>query len=232
MIVAPLDLFALNHHSSEEDRAIAAVVKDYVDANIRPHVADWFENGDIPARELARDFGSLGVLGMHLEGYGCAGTSATAYGLAALELEAGDSGIRSLVSVQGSLAMYAIHEFGTEEQNRRGCQAWQRVRLLGVLDSPKLILVQIPAACSPTPSVMVRTGFSTDPKCGSPTEVLLMYPLCGPKPMTDPRFYCPHKLTRVCCKHDSQKDVTSRFGNQRVGVHRRSAASRCITSRS
>jgi glutaryl-CoA dehydrogenase len=118
MTVAPLDLFALNHHSSEEDRAIAAVVKDYVDANIRPHVADWFENGDIPARELARDFGSLGVLGMHLEGYGCAGTSATAYGLAALELEAGDSGIRSLVSVQGSLAMYAIHEFGTEEQKQ------------------------------------------------------------------------------------------------------------------
>ncbi len=120
MRIAPLDLFALDHHSSEEDRAIAAVVKDYVDTNIKPHVADWFEKGDIPARELTRDLGSLGVLGMHLEGYGCAGTSATAYGLAALELEAGDSGIRSLVSVQGSLAMFAIHEFGTEEQK----QAW------------------------------------------------------------------------------------------------------------
>ncbi len=120
MRIAPLDLFALDHHSSEEDRAIAAVVKDYVDTNIKPHVADWFEKGDIPARELTRDLGSLGVLGMHLEGYGCAGTSATAYGLAALELEAGDSGIRSLVSVQGSLVMFAIHEFGTEEQK----QAW------------------------------------------------------------------------------------------------------------
>jgi len=118
--IAPLDLFALDNHSTEEDRAIAAVVKDYVDTNIKPHVADWFEKGDIPARELARDFGSLGVLGMHLDGYGCAGTSSTAYGLAALELEAGDSGIRSLVSVQGSLAMFAIHEFGTEEHK----QAW------------------------------------------------------------------------------------------------------------
>ena len=120
MTIAPLDLFALDNHSTEEDRAIAAVVKDYVDTNIKPHVADWFEKGDIPARELSRDFGSLGVLGMHLDGYGCAGTSSTAYGLAALELEAGDSGIRSLVSVQGSLAMFAIHEFGTEEHK----QAW------------------------------------------------------------------------------------------------------------
>ena len=120
MTIAPLDLFALDNHSTEEDRAIAAVVRDYVDTNIKPHVADWFEKGDIPARQLARDFGSLGVLGMHLDGYGCAGTSSTAYGLAALELEAGDSGIRSLVSVQGSLAMFAIHEFGTEEHK----QAW------------------------------------------------------------------------------------------------------------
>jgi glutaryl-CoA dehydrogenase len=116
----PLELFSLNHHSSPEDRAMAAVVKEYVDANIKPNVADWFEKGHIPARELVQDFGSLGVLGMHLEGYGCAGTSATAYGLAALELEAGDSGIRSMVSVQGSLAMFAIYEFGTEEQK----QAW------------------------------------------------------------------------------------------------------------
>jgi glutaryl-CoA dehydrogenase len=120
MPTGPLELFSLNHLSSDEDRAMASVVKDYVDTNIKPHVADWFEKGEVPARELMRDFGSLGVLGMHLDGYGCAGTSATAYGLAALELEAGDSGIRSMVSVQGSLAMFAIHEFGTEEQK----QAW------------------------------------------------------------------------------------------------------------
>jgi len=113
---APLSLFSIDHLLSEEERAIRDVVRDYVEASIKPHVADWFETGEIPARELARELGGLGVLGMHLEGYGCQGTSAVAYGLACLELEAGDSGIRSLVSVQGSLAMYAIHAFGSDEQ--------------------------------------------------------------------------------------------------------------------
>lgn len=118
-ITTPLALFGIDAMLSEEDRSIQAVVRDYVDNRIKPEVADWFERGDIPARQLAKDFGSLGVLGMHLEGYGCAGTSALAYGLAAMELEAGDSGIRSLVSVQGSLAMFAIHEFGSDEQKNQ-----------------------------------------------------------------------------------------------------------------
>ena len=96
-----------------------AVVRQFVDARVKPFVADWFETGDIPARELAVDLGNLGVMGMHLDGYGCAGTSAVAYGLACMELEAGDSGIRSLVSVQGSLAMYAIHAWGSEEQKQQ-----------------------------------------------------------------------------------------------------------------
>lgn len=114
----PAELFAIDGLLSEEERAIRDVVRDFVDRRIRPEIADWFETGEIPARELARELGELGVLGMHLEGYGCQGTSAVAYGLACLELEAGDSGIRSLVSVQGSLAMYAIHEFGSEEQKQ------------------------------------------------------------------------------------------------------------------
>ncbi len=112
---SPFALFSIDHLLSEEERAIRDVVRDYVDTRIKPEIADWFDEGAIPARELARELGELGVLGMHLEGYGCAGTSAVAYGLACLELEAGDSGIRSLVSVQGSLAMYAIWEFGSEE---------------------------------------------------------------------------------------------------------------------
>ena len=114
----PAELMNIDYLLSEEERAIRDVVRDYVDRRIRPEVADWFETGEIPARELARELGELGVLGMHLDGYGCQGTSAVAYGLACLELEAGDSGIRSLVSVQGSLAMYAIHEFGSEEQKQ------------------------------------------------------------------------------------------------------------------
>lgn len=112
----PLDLFEIDHLLSEEERAMRDVVRVYVDDQIKPRVADWFEFGEIPARELALELGALGVMGMHLEGYDCAGTSAVAYGLACMELEAGDSGIRSLVSVQGSLAMYAIHAFGSDEQ--------------------------------------------------------------------------------------------------------------------
>ena len=115
---SPFGLFAIDHLLSEEERAIRDVVREFVDSEIKPSIADWFDAGRIPARELAKELGTLGVLGMHLEGYGCQGTSAVAYGLACLELEAGDSGIRSLVSVQGSLAMYAIHAFGSEEQKQ------------------------------------------------------------------------------------------------------------------
>ena len=114
----PFALLDLDSLITDEERAIRDVVRQYVDDRIKPDVGDWFESGAIPARELAREMGALGLLGMHLEGYGCAGTSATAYGLACLELEAGDSGIRSLVSVQGSLAMYAIHAFGSEEHKQ------------------------------------------------------------------------------------------------------------------
>lgn len=113
---APFALFDIDRLLTEEERAIRDVVRDFTERKIAPHVAQWFEDGQLPARELALELGDLGVLGMHLDGYGCAGTSAVSYGLACLELEAGDSGIRSLVSVQGSLAMYAIHAFGSVEQ--------------------------------------------------------------------------------------------------------------------
>jgi len=115
----PLDLIAFDDLLSEEERSIREVTRAIVDDVVRPKVAHWWEEGDIPARELMSAFGNAGLLGMHLDGYGCAGTSATAYGLAALELEAGDSGIRSMVSVQGSLAMYAIHRFGSDAQRER-----------------------------------------------------------------------------------------------------------------
>ena len=118
MAQSPFELFAIDHLLTEEDRAIRDTVRAYVEKSVKPHVADWYESGQIPAKELARELGDLGVLGMHLEGYGCAGTSATAYGLACLELEAGDSGLRSLVSVQGSLAMFAIWKWGSEEQKQ------------------------------------------------------------------------------------------------------------------
>jgi glutaryl-CoA dehydrogenase len=113
---APFDLFGIDGLLDDEEKAIRDTVRRYCDDRIRPEIADWFESAHIPARDLAKELGSLGLLGMHLEGYGCAGTTATAYGLACLELEAADSGIRSLVSVQGSLAMFAIYRFGSEGQ--------------------------------------------------------------------------------------------------------------------
>jgi glutaryl-CoA dehydrogenase len=114
----PKDFLGIDRQLSDEERDIRDTVRAFVSDKVVPYVGDWFEEGTIPL-ELARELGQLGVLGMHLEGYGCAGTSATAYGLACLELEAGDSGIRSLVSVQGSLAMYAIHRWGSEEQKQQ-----------------------------------------------------------------------------------------------------------------
>lgn len=110
-----LDFLNIDSLLSDEEISIRDTVRLFVRTKILPYIGDWFDEGTIPTN-LALELGKLGVLGMHLEGYGCAGTSATAYGLACMELEAGDSGIRSLVSVQGSLAMYAIHKWGSEEQ--------------------------------------------------------------------------------------------------------------------
>jgi len=114
----PHDFLDLDALLSDEERAIRDTVRAFVAKEVVPHVGDWFEQATIPTAELAPALGRLGVLGMHLTGYGCAGASATAYGLACMELEAGDSGVRSLVSVQGSLAMYAIWRWGSEEQKQ------------------------------------------------------------------------------------------------------------------
>jgi glutaryl-CoA dehydrogenase len=100
---------------SDEERLVRDTVRSYVRSRILPSVAEWFEEGTLP-RDLGPELGRLGLLGMHLDGYGCAGASAVAYGIACLELAAGDSGVRSFASVQGSLAMYAIYRFGDEAQ--------------------------------------------------------------------------------------------------------------------
>jgi glutaryl-CoA dehydrogenase len=116
--IRPRDFLEVDALLSDEERLIRDTIRQFVADRVVPHVGDWFEEGRIP-RELPGELGKLGVLGMHLEGYGCAGASATAYGLACLELEAGDSGVRSMVSVQGSLAMYAIWRWGSEEQKQQ-----------------------------------------------------------------------------------------------------------------
>lgn len=114
----PSDFLGIDSLLSEEEKLLRGTVRDYVEKEVNPHVGDWWEDGTLPQEQLAKEFGDIGLLGMHLDGYGCAGTSATAYGLACLELEAGDSGIRSFVSVQGSLAMFPIWKFGSEEQKQ------------------------------------------------------------------------------------------------------------------
>lgn len=116
----PRDPLGLDDLLDPEDLAVRDTMRQWAADRVLPHVADWFERGEVPGiRELARELGSLGALGMSLTGYGCAGASPVQYGLACLELEAADSGIRSLMSVQGSLSMYAIHRFGSEEQKQQ-----------------------------------------------------------------------------------------------------------------
>ena len=113
-----IDLLQFDRLLDNEERLIQDTVRTFVVEKVKPSIADWYEQGISP-RELAPELGQLGLLGMHLTGYGCAGTSAVAYGLACLELEAGDSGLRSFVSVQGSLSMFSIWKYGSEEQKQQ-----------------------------------------------------------------------------------------------------------------
>jgi glutaryl-CoA dehydrogenase len=116
--LGPVDLTGLDGQFSAQEKKLALEVRAMVDEVIRPNIADWYDRAVFPT-EIVPELGRLGVLGMHLDGYGCAGRSAVEYGLAAQELEAGDSGLRTFVSVQGSLAMSAIHKHGSEEQKKQ-----------------------------------------------------------------------------------------------------------------
>jgi glutaryl-CoA dehydrogenase len=126
----PLDYLALDALLDEEEKAIRDTIRQFVREHVLPNVGDWFEQGILP-RELLAELGKLGLYGMHLEGYGLPGTSAVAYGLTCLELEAGDAGVRSAVSVQGSLAMFAIWRWGSEEQKQRWLPAMHAGDVIG-----------------------------------------------------------------------------------------------------
>jgi glutaryl-CoA dehydrogenase len=126
----PLALLDIDSVVSPEEREIQQTVARFTADRVRPYVADWFERGYFP-RELAGELGRLGALGMHLTGYGCAGLNPTSYGLTCLELEAADSGLRSFVSVQGSLSMYAIFRFGSEEQKQHWLPRMARAETIG-----------------------------------------------------------------------------------------------------
>ncbi len=126
----PLDFLAIDALLDEEERAIRDTVRQFVRERIVPEVGEWFEQGILP-REIVQEIAQLGLFGMHLDGYGLPGASAVAYGLTCLELEAGDSGVRSLVSVQGSLAMFAIWKWGSEEQKQRWLPAMHAGEAIG-----------------------------------------------------------------------------------------------------
>ncbi len=126
----PHDFLALETLLSEEEKAIRDTVRQFVRERVLPDVGDWFEQGILP-RELMGELAKLGLYGMHLEGYGLPGASSVAYGLVCLELEAGDAGVRSAVSVQGSLAMYAIWRWGSEEQKERWLPAMHAGEAIG-----------------------------------------------------------------------------------------------------
>ncbi|MCO5317359.1 MAG: acyl-CoA dehydrogenase family protein [Microthrixaceae bacterium] len=128
--VDPRDVLATDSLLSEEELLGRDTVRRFVADKVLPEVGQWFDQGRFPA-EMAKEFGALGVLGMHLEGYGCAGASATQYGLACMELEAGDSGVRSFVSVQGSLAMFPIWAFGSEEHKQTWLPGMAAGELIG-----------------------------------------------------------------------------------------------------
>ena len=126
----PLDFLDLDRLLADEERAIRDTVRDWVRERVLPGIETWFEAGEFPL-EVAKELGAMGLLGMHLTGYECAGSNAVSYGLACLELEAGDSGFRSFVSVQGSLCMFPIWKFGSEEQKERWLPQMARGEVIG-----------------------------------------------------------------------------------------------------
>ena len=125
-----VDLLNLDSLLTGEERATRDRVRRFVGERVRPNISDWFDRAVFP-REMISEFTDLGLLGMHLEGYGCAGRSAVEYGLACMELEAGDSGLRTFVSVQGSLAMGAVYKFGSEEQKEQWLPGMARGEAIG-----------------------------------------------------------------------------------------------------
>lgn len=127
----PRDFLATDGLLADDELMLRDTVRRYVSDKIKPVVGEWFDDGDFPHKEVAKAVGDLGLFGMHLEGYGCAGSSAMMYGLACMELEAGDSGLRSFVSVQGSLAMFPIWAYGSEEHKQEWLPGMAAGELIG-----------------------------------------------------------------------------------------------------
>ena len=164
-----MDFLQVDRLFTEEERATRERVKTFVAEHVLPYIEGWFERGEFPT-ELARGFGELGILGMHLDGFGCAGESAVQYGLANQEVEYGDSGLRSFVSVQGSLAMFPIRTFGSKEQRQEWLPRMATGEAIGCFAaSPNPGAVPTPRAWPRSPAVTAATGSSAGTRSGTPT---------------------------------------------------------------
>ena len=225
--LSPTELYAIDTLLTAEQVEIRDTVRRFADDRLRPHLADWFESGELPARELARELGSIGLLGMHLEGYGCAGTDATSYGLACLELEAADSGIRSLVSVQGSLAMFAIHAYGSEEQRQQWLPGMAAGELIGCFGLTEPDAGSDPGSMRTT---AVRDGDDWVPDRHEDVDHQRLGRRRGDRLGADrghdPRLRRPDRLPRLHRAVDPAQAEPARLGDLRAGARRRAPARR------
>ena len=194
----PQDPLGLDASLSDDEIAVRDTVRQFCAEHVIPHIAEWFEIGDLPVRDLAKQFGQLGLLGMHLDGYGCGGASAVHYGLACTELEAADSGIRSMVSVQGSLAMFAIWKFGSEEQKQQWLPGMAAGELLGCFGLTEPDVGSDPAAMKTRArrdgSDWMLNGRKMWITNGSVADVAIVWAATDDG---DPRLRRPHQDARV-----------------------------------
>ena len=208
--LVPSDLFAVDDLLGDDERLIRDTVRAFVRERALPVIPEHFEAGTFP-RELIPEVAELGLLGMHLHGYGCAGTSAIAYGVASEELEAGDSGLRSFVSVQGSLAMFPIWAYGSEEQKSRWLPEMAAGRAIGCFG-----LTEPDAGSDPVVDAHRRrgatamTGSSTAPRCGSPTARWPTSRSCGRRPTRGVRGFLVERGMRGFTTSDVHNKLSLR----------------------
>ncbi len=212
---ANTDLLRIDQQLSPDEILVRDTVRAFTADRVLPHIADWFEAGTLP-RELAPELGKLGLLGMHLTGYGCAGMGAIAYGVACRELEAADSGLRSLVSVQGSLAMFPIWKYGSEEQKEEWLPRMAAGDAIGCFGLTEPDHGSDPAGMTThaEPSgngwVLVRHA-----KCGSPTgriaDIAVVWAQTAGR---HPGLPGPARRARIHLPRHPQEDVAARLGHR------------------
>jgi len=175
------DLLRIDDELSDEERLVRDTVRKFAADRIMPHIADWFEAGTLP-RDLVPELGQLGLLGMHLTGYGCAGMGPIAYGVTCREMEAADSGLRSLVSVQGSLAMFPIWKYGSEEQKNEWLPRMAAGQAIGCFGLTEPDHGSDPASMTTHATHNGSDWVISVPRCGSPTGRSPTSPSSGPRP--------------------------------------------------